>query len=902
MLKRLSFALSYAFRNMHRDRQRTAFALFSIAAGVATVVALRMLGLMLTDALTSNVQAFLRADVVVEANGNSLFHISGITPNSTRDLAPFSTRNIPAIDKWATQNKVEITYAFTGELMQAALVRDGLAGRPGFIMANFIDPKVYPFYEVIKAEEPAGVPLAALFTAPDQVVVGRRMADQLGLHIGDQIRIGTASNLQTVIGIVADTSQSNFVNPLNLMFSFVYIDRAYVQQFGLEAGAADTAFLRIPADQDPEVIANRVRDELPRPMNRRGWKTQNVKLILANNTLIADAISRLFLLSSLVGLIIGGVGIINTMLVAVNRRSAEIAVLKTLGLKGRSIMLLFLVEAILLGILGSVLGLGLGLLLSTIAHTMGEQAFGIALPWRYSSDPLLLGMGFGILITGLFSLLPTMMAGQVRPNLVLRSGNIPLARAGYIPLILSLGLLIFSIGSIVDAIVGNPLSQFGGFIRRTLNQLPIPPGMFGTVLTFIGLGILMLIMWIVVWLLGKLPSFRNPNLRLAIRGLTLHRQRTALSMMALVIGMTALSGTLIMARSINMLLYTSVSQPLGGNVVILPLVPVTDTLARNHLSTESSVTGYRDIRLDGSELLAINNDYSFKDKLIIPGDTLSEFNVGQLNLLVGMNEYGNPSRPKLAEGRFLDSSDVGKLHIVIPYRAELAAIGVTVGSTFTYQTEYGRQTFEVVGVVLPDLSASFIPFSLTSTSVQAPIDVIQKNLPFDLIVANVDPKGVNEVMAEIGTVPGLFVFDVGVFDTIINRLLSQMAAIPLLVAGLSLFAAAILIASTVSLATMERRRQIGILKTLGVKRSQALNQLLIENGIIGAVGGLISLLPTMLILKLVPLLTWGVVEMPIPVDLIVLMLALSVTITLLATLVTAWSASTEKPLTVLRYE
>jgi putative ABC transport system permease protein len=186
--------------------------------------------------------------------------------------------------------------------------------------------------------------------------------------------------------------------------------------------------------------------------------------------------------------------------------------------------------------------------------------------------------------------------------------------------------------------------------------------------------------------------------------------------------------------------------------------------------------------------------------------------------------------------------------------------------------------------------------------VRAPISSIERNIPFDLIIANVDTSAVNDTMAAVGAVPGVFVFDIGVFDSIFNRLLNQMAALPLLVAGLSLFAASVLIATTVSLATMERRRQIGILKALGLKRQQALNQLLIENGIVGMVGGLISILPTVIIIAAVPALTENLVRLPLPLDLIVVMLGLAVVITLAATLITAWSASGERPLSALRYE
>src|SRR5437660_12074398 len=117
MFKRLKFAFSYALRNIIRDRQRTAFALFSIAAGVATVVALRMLGLMLTDALTSNARAFLRGDYTAYVNVKAPT-ISILGGNSR---APFTPDRIEIINHWAEEHHVDVTFTLTSELMQAAV-------------------------------------------------------------------------------------------------------------------------------------------------------------------------------------------------------------------------------------------------------------------------------------------------------------------------------------------------------------------------------------------------------------------------------------------------------------------------------------------------------------------------------------------------------------------------------------------------------------------------------------------------------------------------------------------------------------------------------------------------------------------------------------------------------------
>src|SRR5215212_6453575 len=115
--ERFRFALNYALRNLNRSRQRTLFAVLSIAAGVATVTALRVLGLMITDALTANAQVFLRSDILVAAASAPL-RISLTETDGNRPL--FSPTSTQLLDQWARENGVEITYRLSGQLLQGA--------------------------------------------------------------------------------------------------------------------------------------------------------------------------------------------------------------------------------------------------------------------------------------------------------------------------------------------------------------------------------------------------------------------------------------------------------------------------------------------------------------------------------------------------------------------------------------------------------------------------------------------------------------------------------------------------------------------------------------------------------------------------------------------------------------
>jgi putative ABC transport system permease protein len=124
---------------------------------------------------------------------------------------------------------------------------------------------------------------------------------------------------------------------------------------------------------------------------------------------------------------------------------------------------------------------------------------------------------------------------------------------------------------------------------------------------------------------------------------------------------------------------------------------------------------------------------------------------------------------------------------------------------------------------------------------------------------------------------------------------------PILVTALSLIVGGVVIANSVALATIERRKEIAIMKTVGVQRGRVLGMLLLENAIMGFIGGLLGvglgLIGLAISLSQLP----GASSI-IPYGTAFLLMMLCVGIALVAAITTAWGASGEKPLNVLRYE
>jgi putative ABC transport system permease protein len=146
----------------------------------------------------------------------------------------------------------------------------------------------------------------------------------------------------------------------------------------------------------------------------------------------------------------------------------------------------------------------------------------------------------------------------------------------------------------------------------------------------------------------------------------------------------------------------------------------------------------------------------------------------------------------------------------------------------------------------------------------------------------------------------VFVVEIALINKMLTGIFEKLTALPLVVAILALFAAGVIIANTVSLAVLERRRQIGIMKAIGLHSSDVLRLLLLENGLVGLAGGILGCGVGVAAIVMMGVLS----ESPgsFPFWTLLALVALAVAISMGATLLTAWGASREKPLIVLRYE
>lgn len=874
MLSRLVFYLSYAARNLRRSARWTTFAVFCIAAGVATVVALRSLGLAIEDSLVDNVRASNHGDITISTvNVNNPFSGMSFGGNNNNADDSFRDSDLAAAQEWMMEAGGQMSAYTRTSNIQITAIDSTSAGRPQFISTFLIDPQTFPPTDDIFALDPAGVPLSELFTGGNDVVISRNLADSQEIQVGDTVRVSNTTEEFTVRGIVPTETEASLNNLFASFFGFAYLDIAKAETLQLSPNP-NVISLTLPPGTDIEAATREIyRREI------RGNAT-TVPALLRRNAAVGDILGRFIVIMGLGALLIGGVGIINTMLVMVGRRTNEIAALKTFGLKGRQVGALFLSEAFLLGVMGSIVGTIIGTLMSGIVNRYGEAFLQQRLTLRFYPEAALFGLALGVVVTMVFGVLPVLTANRVRPAIILRPNETYVPAAGCFQSLIALLLVVIVIGGIAGQILGSIIF-----------------GIIGVAVTLLILGILVGILWVVVVIVSRFPSFGWVDLRLALRNLTARRIRTATTLLALSAGMFALSSISFIGAGTRELLQFQLSQNLGGNVMVFPLLGlVSQDLAQTFLnasiSTMDGVENNTRLSIYNTRLLTVDGlepEIPFEDQIPSGARRMAS------SLGVMVRDSSNPAlyRPQIVAGRDFTPEDRGQRVMLVTEDFQSAHVG----SIVRLNTDNGEEDFEVVGVL-----SSTGGFNFGQAFV--PTGTMPGRADFSFNILQVTQAELNDVLLALSTSPLLISLDISFIDSLLTRLINQFSAIPTLVGLLSLLAAAVTMANTVSLATLERRKQIGVLKAIGLKGRRILWMMLLENTIIGLLGGVLGVGLSALGVAIMTALGQGD-AVPIPRDAMPVAIALivaSVVIAWVSTFLSARPAVSEQVTNVLRYE
>lgn len=428
-----AMALNMAWRETRAGWRHFLYFLVCLALGVGAVVGIGLFASNVERAVTREARSLLGGDLEIRVS-----HRLGEQGQAV--LRSLADRGIEA--------------SHASELVAMAATASG-GGTAGHSITQLVELKAvessYPLYGTVKVEP--GKPLSDLLAPPSSAcgvseasssaspnaldaprfmthaschgaVVQESLLIRMGLSVGDRITIGQATFLIT--GIVRK-------EPDRMATMFSLGPRVLISHQGLAAAelikpgsrVRERYLLKTPSSLPLSPLLHEVRGRLAaesaRASSYRDAQPQLKQFL--------EQLARYLGLIGLTALLIGGIGVAMSVQAFLREKLPSIAILKTLGADSRTVITIYLTQAMGLGLVGSLAGMAVGLALQWVLPSalaglletnLLEQVEFSNMPAGSSLLPLLNGLGAGLLTTLLFTLWPLLSVRHVRPASIFR--------------------------------------------------------------------------------------------------------------------------------------------------------------------------------------------------------------------------------------------------------------------------------------------------------------------------------------------------------------------------------------------------------------------------------------------------------------------------------------------------
>lgn len=184
----------------------------------------------------------------------------------------------------------------------------------------------------------------------------------------------------------------------------------------LQIGLVNTFDAVVGDSSDMGIVVSQMEDKCAEILGTtKGYSVINQQEVMDIVVTITDLILGMLGGIAAIALLVGGIGIMNMMLVSVSERTMEIGLRKALGAKPSTILVQFLVEAVIISMLGGVLGVALGATIAYVASIL------IGYTFTFQASTVLLAVGFSVTVGLIFGILPARKAAKLNPIDALRA-------------------------------------------------------------------------------------------------------------------------------------------------------------------------------------------------------------------------------------------------------------------------------------------------------------------------------------------------------------------------------------------------------------------------------------------------------------------------------------------------
>ncbi|HEU5038718.1 MAG TPA: FtsX-like permease family protein [Nocardioides sp.] len=782
-----------SLRNLLAKKVRLALSAFAIVLGVAFVAG----SFIFTDTLGGAFDGIVggtTADVEVMPQGAGDVDTLGVDARTIPAAVADRLAELPGAAKVAGTDSVPGVYVIGAD---GKLV--GGNGPPGLAL-NYTEMTSITGDRILSLAE-GRVP-----NAPGEVALDLDTADRAGYAVGDVVTLVTPTDPPTMevrlVGLVRFGSEGGLLGATLTIFDDQWMQDLFFDgrdvytniSMTTAEGVSQTELRDAAAQVVPPGVEVKTGD---------AWSEETKNAIGQ----ILGFINTFLLVFAAISMVVGTFLIVNTFSILVAQRSRELALLRALGASRRQVNVSVLAEALVVGLFGSTVGIGFGYLLAIGLKTL----FGaIGLDLGRADMPLelrtvLVSYAVGVTVTLLAAYLPARRAGRVAPVEAMREdvsvpeaalrrrllvgGLMVLAGVGTLVLgitgsgrsgllLIGLGMLVILVGvSLTSAVVGRPvIAGLGAVFRRT-------SGMVGT--------------------LAGQNSLRNPR-------------RTAATASALMVGLTVVTLMSILGQSAKASTDKAIEENLTADLVV-------SNVTGQFFSPEYA----RQIRgVDGVAAVVAVRSASAK----YGGGTVF-VDAADPRLL------GSAVRVPVIAGSLADLRD----DTVLVRQSVAADRGLAVGDDVTLTFPSGRRTYEVAGVYPTTGSATTDQFLTTLGGLRKAGFVPEDSLLFIVTEPGADQAAVRSAIDGIlADNPTVTLKDQQEFADEQKAQIDTFLYLIYALLGLAVVIAVLGITNTLALSVIERTREIGLLRAVGVSRSQLRTMIRLESITIAVLGALLG--------------------------------------------------------------
>ncbi|WNM24122.1 ABC transporter permease [Demequina capsici] len=780
-----------AYKSVKHNPKRLVLTAVAVALGVALVAAT----LTLTNALSSGFdklfgEIYATTDVVVEqvptdqaaGTGNSMFDAS--TSNFTQqDLAA-----IEAVDGVAAAYggiQVDGTvlpngYEPSGDLMS------GTGGGPTQMFNWTGEPKV----------DKATLVEGAAPTSDDQIVLDVDSAPRLGYAIGDTVTVAMNDGVSefTLVGLVR-FGESNSLQGATL---------AYVTEAEAHALVGDDGFQQIAvvtADgADKDAVAAAINEILP-----DGTRAITGEKKAAEQASQLDDILQyidIFAIAfGLIALFVGSYIIVNTFRIIVTQRTREFGLMRAIGVTGRQLRTMILLEAVVIAVVSATIGIILGYLgalgMSALVEAFSGDLFGtVTLP----IDAVLYSYALGALVTLVSALLPAIHASTISPMEALREAATeskkPLKVRNIVGgAIAALGLVAVAVGLYTG--IENPYIYVGA----------------GAMALVIGVTLLaaQVLVPLAFGLRDVLTRVFKIDGKLAANNIRREPRRSANTAAALMIGVMLLALVATFTESLKAVVTSQFSQ-IEADFFALSTGGTVPQGAIDIISGTDGVDFVTTIALESAQY-----DGTPESVAVIEADKAD----------LAYDYDNTPNFDQIDGGVFIGP--------------DIQALGVQVGDEVTLTGTDGTATLQVTGLYNTEGDASFWVDTAQGDALFGTVEASQALVVLD---DGVDVDAMQTTLsAELAQdYPLVVLQQPGQLAQLANTFIDLLLGVISALLGAALIIAILGVANTLLLSVTERTREIGLLRAVGVRKSSIWRMITIESMVMAIFGTILGMI------------------------------------------------------------